>query len=92
MKLMIVIAFIFSQALEASSFNLEIEKKAAKLNSCSLERPCMISINKNEDRYIAKVNSFMFITEYGVLKAKAGSITYYIFDLNRKLLETRKTT
>jgi len=92
MRLIIVIVFLFSQALEASEFNIEIEKKVAKLNFCSVERPCLISIDKNKNHYVAKVNTFMSITDYGVLKATTGSITYYIFDLSGKLLRTKRTT
>lgn len=92
MKLIIIIVFLFSQTLQASEFNLEIEKKSAKLNFCSTERPCIISIEKNKNHYIAKVSSFISITDYGVLKATTGSITYYIFDLSGKLLRTKRTT
>ena len=92
MKLIIVIAFLFSQTLEASELNLEIEKNSANLNSCSTKRPCIISIDKNKNHYIAKVRSFKSITNYGVLKTTTGSITYYIYDLSGKLLRTKRTT
>ncbi len=92
MRCLFILLLLIPQALEASDMTMEIEKKAAKLKACSVDKPCIVSISETEDHYVAKVSSSALITEYGVLKFTTGSITFYIFDKNGQLLETKRTT
>ena len=92
MRFLIISVFLFSNAIEASDFTMEIEKRAASLSGCTIERPCVISIEKTKDQYVAIVRSSSLITEYGVLKFRTGSVTYYTFDMDGQLLGSRRTT
>jgi hypothetical protein len=92
--LVIVLLIMLSSTLEASDYQIriEIEKKAAELSNCSKERPCLVSVSGKNGEYHAKVRASASVTSYGVLKFLTGSVTFYIFDKNGKLRETKRTT
>ena len=92
MRKILLLVLILPIQVYASDILEEIEKKAAKLSSCSAKQPCEITIEKRQSLYAVKVKQSAIITEYGVLKYKTGSTTYYEFNLKGKHLGARHTT
>ncbi len=82
----------FTGVIHASELSLEMEKQAAALSDCNKNIPCVISISNKKGGYIVKVKKSVVITDYGVLKFKPGSVTYYFFDLDGKLIRSSSTT
>ena len=91
MKHLLILILLIPHIIHASDITTEIEKNAAALSSCSADQPCMVSVRDTEDGHSAKVTKCVLITEYGVLKFLPGGVTYYIFDINGKLLRTHRT-
>ena len=92
MKNILLIALLLSSSVNASELPLEIEKKAAALSSCTIKKPCEITIEKSSEQYVAKVKRSTIITDYGVLKYRTGSIDYHIFDNKGTHIESKATT
>jgi hypothetical protein len=92
MKKILLLILILPIQVYASDILEDIEKKAAKLSSCSVKQPCEITIEKKELLFVVKVKKSAVITEYGVLKYKSGSTTYHEFDLKGNYLGARHTT
>jgi hypothetical protein len=78
--------------IAANASDLKFEKLAAFEANCSKEQPCIISVTKEEEKYVVKVNRSTSITPEGVLKFRAGSVVYYIYNLDGMLEETKPTT
>ena len=83
---------LFPYYLYAGNILEMIEIKAAELSSCSITQPCEITIDKKNSAYIVKVKQSALVTEYGVIKYKTGSTTYYKFDDQGQCYEVMRTT
>jgi len=92
MRLIILLIALFPIQIYASDVLQDIEIRAAELGSCSVKQPCEITIEKKQSSYIAKVKKSAMTTEYGVLKYKTGSTTYYVFDADGRYLGVKHTT
>jgi len=92
MKKLITLLFILPFYVYAADLLMVIEKKAAKLNSCSKVQPCVITIDKKNNVYFVKVKQSALITEDGVMKYKTGSISYYKFNEKGEYLGVAHTT
>jgi len=92
MKKIFTILLVLPLHVNASELLIEIERKSAELSSCTTEQPCEITVEKSNNKYIAKVKRSVKITKYGVLKYKTGSITYHVFDEKGAYIKTKHTT
>lgn len=91
MKYLLILIPLIPHMLLASDITMKIEKEAASLSACRVDKPCMLSVRETEDEHVVKVTASVLITEYGVLKFLPGSVTNYIFDKNGQLIRTHRT-
>jgi hypothetical protein len=71
---------------------MEIERLAASEANCTKDQPCIISITRDKEKYVVKVNRSTLITPEGVLKFRPGSVIYYIYKSDGSLEKRSPTT
>ena len=72
--------FLSTTVVRADNLAVKIELKAAEIDYCSSVQPCVVSVEKRNNRFIVTVKKAALITKYGVIKYKSGSTNYHIFN------------